>query len=143
MQLTRPHLTVLLNALYDTETTTIPVEHPSNEIGELFRIEFDDSGETTVRLTTDLRTYADARSDINSAYGEPAISEIPDQRSYLSALIAGGLLELANQGEIEDFLTTNGSRDLNAGHRPLVAGFDTNLVPWRIADVRSRYVVNH
>ena len=108
MQLTRPHLTVLLNALHDTETTSIPVEHPSDELGELFRIKFDDAGDTTVRLTTDLRAYADARSDINSTYGEPAISEIPDQRSYPSALIAGGLLELANQDEIEDFLATNG-----------------------------------
>jgi len=135
MRLTRPHLTVLLNALYDTGTTTIPVEHPSDEVGELFRIEFDDSGEPTVRLTTDLKTYADARSDINSQYGEPAISELPDRRSYLSAFIAGGLLEPANRDEIDDFLGTNGGRDLNAGHRPLVAGFDTNLVPWRIADV--------
>jgi hypothetical protein len=135
MQLARPHLTVLLNALYDTGTTTIPVEHPSDEVGELFRIEFDDSGETTVRLTTDLEAYADARSEVNSQYGEPAISELPDQRSYLSAFIAGGLLEPANRAEIDDFLTSNGGRDLNAGHRPLVAGFDTNLVPWRIADV--------
>ena len=135
MQLTRPHLTVLLNALYDTGTTTIPVGHPSDEVGELFRVELDDSGETTVRLTTDLEAYANARSDVNSAYGEPAISELPDQRSYLSAFIAGGLVEPANQEEIGNFLTINGGRDLNAGHRPLVAGFDTNLVPWRIADV--------
>lgn len=135
MQLTRPHLTILLNALYDTGTTTIPVEHPSNELGELFRIELDNAGETTVRLTTDLEAYADVRNDINNEYGEPAISELPDKRSYLSAFIAGGLLDPTNQDEIDDFLASNAGRDLNAGHRPLVAGFDTNLVPWRIADV--------
>ena len=135
MQLTRPHLTVLLNTLYDTDTTTIPVEHPSDEVGELFRIELDDAGETTIRMTKDLEAYADARSAVNSAYGEPAISELPDQRSYLSAFIAGRLLNPANRDEIDDFLTSNGGRDLNAGHRPLVAGFDTNLVPWRIADI--------
>lgn len=28
----------------------------------------------------------------------------------------------------DDFLSSNGGRDLNSGHRPLVAGFDTNLV---------------
>lgn len=135
MQLNRPHLTVLLNALYDTGTTTIPVEHPSDEVGELFRVEFGDAGEATVRMSKDLTEYADARNAVNTEYGEPAISELPDRRSYLSAFIAGGLLEPANQDEIDDFLTTNGGRDLNAGHRPLVAGFDTNLVPWRIADV--------
>lgn len=77
MQLTRPHLTVLLNALYDTDTTTIPVEHPSDEVGELFRIELDDSGETTVRMTMDLEAYADARSDVNGAYGPPRSANSP------------------------------------------------------------------
>jgi hypothetical protein len=135
MKLSRPSLTILLNALHDTSTTTIPVKHPNDEIGELFRIELGNADKTTVRLTKDLEAYAEARNDVNSEYGEPAISELPEQRSYLSTFIAGGLLEPANLDKIENVLDSNGGRDLNAGHRPLVAGFDTNLVPWRIADI--------
>lgn len=135
MKLARPSLTVLLNALYEIGTTTIPVEHPSDAIGELFRIELGDDGENTVRLTHDLDAYADVRADIDSRYGEPAISELPDPQSYLKAFVASGLLAPANKEAIDAFLESHGGRDLNAGHRPLVAGFDTNLVPWRIADV--------
>jgi hypothetical protein len=45
------------------------------------------------------------------------------------------LLSVANEDSLRGFLDSNGYRDLNAGHRPVVAGFDTNLLPWRIATV--------
>ena len=42
---------VLLNALYDQGTDSIPVKHPCDGIGELLRIELEDNGEATVRFT--------------------------------------------------------------------------------------------
>jgi len=135
MEVPRPHLTTLLNALYDSGNTPISVSHPSDEIGELLRIDLDESGQGTVRFAKDLDAYGDARSAVNSEYGEPAISELPHPQSYLRTFLAGGLLGPANEEDLQRFLDSNGHRDLNAGHRPVVAGFDTNLLPWRIANV--------
>lgn len=135
IDIARPHLTTLLNALYDAGETTVPIEHPSSELGELCRVHLEDVGRCTVEFTTDTREYANRRSTVNETYGEPAITEVPDVRSFVSAFVAGGLVDLANRDEVEAFLEQNGSPDLTAGHRPVVAGFDTNLVPWRIADV--------
>lgn len=135
MKLSRPHLTVLLNALYDTETTTIPVTHPSDAIGELFRINLGDPDDTRIDITTDTEAYADAVREVERIHGSPADDELPAPRSYTNAFLAGGLLAPANQSDIVEFLDRNGYPDLTAGHQPVVAGFDTNLLPWRIADV--------
>lgn len=135
MNIPRPHLTVLFNALYDAGETTVPVTHPSDEIGELFQIHLEEDGQCTVEFTTDSSGYADRRSTINERYGEPAITEVPDRRSYLNAFVASGIVPIVNLEDVGSFLDTHGSPDLTAGHRPVVAGFDTNLMPWRMADV--------
>ena len=135
MEVPRSQLTTLLNALYDSDNTPISVSHPSDDIGELLRIDLDEAGRGTVRLAKDLDAYGEARSAVNSEHGEPAISELPHPQSYLRAFLAGGLLSVANEDALRGFLDSNGYRDLNAGHRPVVAGFDTNLLPWRIATV--------
>ncbi|WP_049996226.1 hypothetical protein [Halococcus sediminicola] len=133
MQLARSRLTVLLNALYDSGETTIPVSHPGSDVGELFRIELGGPQSSTVRLSKDFQTYSDARSAVNSSYGAPAVNELPSPRSYLSAFLAGGLLSPGNDSEIADFLDRYGNPDLNAGADPVLAGFDTNIMPWRPA----------
>ena len=113
MEIPRPHLTTLLNALYDSDNTPISVSHPSDDLGELFRIELNDEGQATVRFAKDLAAYGDARSTVNSEHGEPAISELPRPQSYLRAFLAGGLLAPANEADLQQFIESNGHRDLN------------------------------
>ena len=135
MTLTRQHLTVLLNALYSTETTSIPVTHPSDAIGELVRIDLDAPEQTRLDVTMSAKAYAEVRRAVEREHGTSVSKELPSAQSYRNAFVAGGLLQLQNHGEIEAFLERHGEPDLSAGHKPVVAGFDTNLLPWRIADV--------
>jgi len=130
----RERLTVLFNALYDAGEATIPVEHPGEDLGELCRVQLEDAGRCTIEFTCPADDYADRRSTVASTYGEPAITEVPSGRSFVNAFVAGGVLDVANREEVDSFLDRYGSPDLTAGHRPVVAGFDTNLLPWRIAD---------
>lgn len=64
MHVERQRLTVLLNALYDHGVDSIPVEHPYEEIGELVRIELEDSGLASVRFTQGSMTYQDNRESM-------------------------------------------------------------------------------
>lgn len=79
--------------------------------------------------------YTDCLHDVDRQYGSPAGDDLPSPQSYLNAFFAGGLLSAENKADIEGFLERYGSPDLNAGHRPVFAAFDTNLLPWRIASV--------
>lgn len=135
MKLARSQLTVLLNALYETGTDSISVSHPGETVGELVRIELGDPESTSIKFSHDRESYTEARRDVEREFGSPAVDELPDPQSYVNAFLAGGLIEPANAGEIVDFLDRYGSPDLSAGHKPVVAGFDTNLLAWRIASV--------
>lgn len=133
--LDRSRLTILLNALYDSGTDRITVSHPSDAVGDLCRLELGAPADTNVRILLDERAYADARDDVKRDHGGAVAGELPEPQSYVNAFVAGGLLDPANKDELGEFLERNGHPDLSAGHRPVVAGFDTNLLPWRIADV--------
>jgi len=135
MQLRRTQLSVLFNALYDTDASPITVRHPAAEVGDLLTIELGDPTNSIVRFEKSPHEYRECRSAIDADYGPPAVTELPKPRSFTSAMLAGGLIEPANKADIDEFLEQNGHPDLSAGHRPVVAGFDTNLLPWRIADV--------
>lgn len=135
MQLARSHLTILLNALYETDTSRITVSHPSDAVGDLFEIELSDPEESIVRVIKDKQAYSEVRGGVELEHGTPAFDELPSPQSYLNAFLAGGLLEPPNQSEIDGFLDRYGDSDLSAGHKPVFAGFDTNLLPWRIADI--------
>ena len=135
MRVSRSRLTVLLNALHDIGETTIPVAHPSDEIGELLRIDLEDADASTVSLELDRHAYAKACDAVHQTYGGAVTRELPDTNSYVNALLASGLLTPSNVDDIAAFLERYGNPDLTAGHKPVVAGFDTNLLAWRIADV--------
>ena len=139
MKVGRRELTVLLNALYDTDTTEITVEHPSDEVGTLLEFTLQEADASPVRFPKTREEYATVRSTVNSRYGPPTVDELPEPGSFVNALLAGGLISPANRAGIDEFLGRYGSPDLTAGHRPVVAGFDTNLLPWRIADVLGLY----
>nr|WP_267902905.1 PIN domain-containing protein [Halomarina oriensis] len=49
----------------------------------------------------------------------------------MRALVGGGVAPLENHDEVETFVRRYGYPDLEAGHRPVFAGIDTNLLMWR------------
>jgi hypothetical protein len=135
MILGEQHLMPLLNGLYDLETTSIAVSHPSDEIGELLRIRLDESREATVSVSKGRYTYEDAREDVERRYGEAAYKDLPGPQHYVRTLIAGGLFDIANREAVDRFLTRHGHPDLEAGHTPVMAGLDTNLFGLRMPAV--------
>lgn len=81
MLLSRLHLTVLLNALYDSGATRITVLHPSDLIGDLVTIELDAPESSQVRIECSPGDYADRRGDVDREYGGPASDELPSVQS--------------------------------------------------------------
>ncbi|NHN42952.1 hypothetical protein G9C85_15130 [Halorubellus sp. JP-L1] len=131
MNLTRDHLTVLLNAYYaDDDVRSITVSHPSDEIGELLRIDLGDHDDTTVRFTTGPLSYETALEDVERAHGPDVAADLPDEGHYVRALAGAGLLPFENASDVAELVDRHGYRDLAAGHHPLFVGFDTNLLPW-------------
>jgi hypothetical protein len=135
MKLRRERLTILLNALYEDGIRRLTVSHPSNDVGELVELNLEDPFESEVIVRADRDEYIDRLQEIDRQYGSPAVDDLPNPSSYLNAFFAGDLLSADNENDIIEFLERYGSPDLNAGHRPVFAGFDTNLLPWRIASV--------
>jgi rRNA-processing protein FCF1 len=130
----RTELAVLLNALYDEGVDRISVDHPCDEIGTLLNIELGDAEESTVRIRTGRQSYAAQRDDVGLHYDESAYEDLPNAHAYCQALTAGGLIDVANQTEIEEFLERYGYPDLEAGHPPVFAGIDANIFPWRLPE---------
>lgn len=135
IKLQRTRLAVVLNALYDSGTDRVTVSHSSDAVGDLLEIDLADPSASTVRVLHDVDAYRSARDAVQRDHGRDVVDELPDPRSYATAFLAGGLLDPPNRDEIAAFLERYGRPDLGAGHRPVVAGFDTNLLAWRIADV--------
>jgi len=132
MRVQRDHLTVLLNQLYDGGEAEFTIEHPADDIGELLRVNLGTGRECFVEFPLSLEEYSAARQDVGRQYPKAVIEDLPSSDAFRDALLASGILELANQDEIEAFLDRYGDPDLMAGHPPVFAGIDTNLMPWRI-----------
>lgn len=135
VQLPRWQLTILLNAFHDAGETRVQVSHPADEIGTLLELELAEPEDSTITFEMDSEAYSNAATEIAREYGSAVSDEIPDTNAYIQTIVASGVIELANSEEIQEFLDRYGSPDLNAGHRPVFAGFDTNLLPWRIGEV--------
>lgn len=135
MHLERRRLMVLLNALYDEGVDSVPVEHPCDEIGELVRVELEETGRATVRFTQGALTYQDNRETIPAKHGEPAYEDLPDAETYARATVASGHVDLANLDAVQAFVRRYGYSDLEAGHEPVVLGIDANIFGWRLPEV--------
>jgi hypothetical protein len=135
MELTRQQLPLLLNALYEQEQRTITVEHPADEIGELLRVQLDDARESTVSVTMGAMSYQSALEEIERNYGETVRKELPNSSAYVKAIVASGLADIRNRDEVDKVVSRYGYQDLQEGHPPRYAAFDTNLLPWRMHDV--------
>lgn len=135
MILSRRHLTVLLNALYETDKRHVTVEHPCSEVGELLRFDLEDPFDSPVRFTQSLPEYNEAREAVQRQYAPEAYNDLPDDSAYVRTLVAGGVLDIGNRDEVDGFVDRYGYRDLEAGHSPIVAGIDANIMPWRMGNV--------
>ena len=135
MKLARRHLTIVLNTLYDTGETTIPVKHPCEEVGELFRIELADNRESTVRFTQGAMSYRESRETVHQQFGEEPYEDLPGHNDYVKAAVAGGLIDPENADEINAFLERHTCPDLTAGHNPVMIAYDTNLFGFRIPEI--------
>ena len=132
MRIQRDHLTVLLNRFYDRADCVFSVEHPAPEIGELLEIRLGDHNETTISFSTSIDEYAHARDDVSRTYPDAIADDLPEPGEFLKAILASGILPIENREETKQLLERYGNPDLMAGHPPVFAGFDTNLIPWRI-----------
>lgn len=135
MKLARDHVTHLLNALHAEGVTSVSVEHPCAEIGELLAVDLTDPVATTVEFTQGALTYQEAREDVRREHGEDAFADLPDKNTYVRALVGSGLVDVENHDEIRAFFRQRGYPDLDAGHQPVALGLDTNLFAWRMPDV--------
>lgn len=135
MELSRQQMPVLLNGLYELDQRSLAVTHPAEEVGELLRVELGDPAESTVSVTTGAVSYGSALDDIQRRYGKQVRDELPDRVAYVKAVVASGLTDVRNLDDIETVVTRYGYQDLEEGHPPRYAGFDTNLLPWRMHDV--------
>ena len=141
MRVKRKHLTVLLNRLHDRGDDEFIVEHPSDEIGELLRIELSEHDACTITFPTNTDDYTAARQEIGRQYPNQVFEDLPEAAQFQKAVLASGVIDPANQDEIETFLDRYGDPDLMAGHPRAFAGFDTNVMPWRIDSVDRKSVV--
>jgi hypothetical protein len=135
MELAHEDLVLLLNGLYELGEESFSVVHPADEIGELFRVDLGDATESTVSMTTGAVTYEDALDEIEREHGPTVRKELPNEAAYVKAVTASRLVDIQNRGELDEFITRYGYQDLQEGHPPRYAGFDTNLLPWRMHDV--------
>jgi len=132
MKIEKSDLTVLLNALYETGTEDVIVEHPCDDVGELVRFELGDSEKSTVRFTKQQDDYDEARESVSIEHGETAYDDLPEPPEYARAFVGADVLDLGNQKDVEGFLEEEGRANINHGHEPRFVGFDANLYPWRI-----------
>lgn len=132
MRIARENLTVLFNRFLDRNETEITVSHPGNEIGDLLTIEFGDYDDCTIHFEQTVEDYAEARNDVRRKHPEAVAKDLPTASEYVKAVLASGIIEIENQDEVQTLVERYGNPDLMAGHRPVFAGFDTNLLPWRI-----------
>lgn len=132
MRIQRDHLTVLLNRFYDRGDSAFKVEHPASEIGTLLEIELGEQGTCSINFSKSVEEYAEARNDVRRNHPEEVAEDLPEPDVYLKAVLASGILTIDNLEETKQLLERYGDPDLMAGHPPVFAGFDTNLMPWRI-----------
>ena len=132
MRVQRRHLTTLLNRLYDRGDSRFSIRHPSEEVGELVSVDLGDPDDCTIRFTKRRDAYADARDDVRRSNPERVADDLPEPDQYVKAMMASGIVPIENLEEVRGFVARYGDPDLMAGHPPVFAGFDTNLLPWRI-----------
>lgn len=101
MELERDHLMVLLNGLHDLDQTSIPVAHPSDDIGTLVDIRLGEDDTATVTFDVNLEEFRETCDGIRLEYGDTPYRDLPSTTTLVKALTASGVIEFANQSRIE------------------------------------------
>lgn len=135
MHLQRNHLLVLLNGLYDLGETSLAVTHPSPEIGELLRVRLTDDDTASVSFTTRVDEFREARDEIRLSHGDTPYRDLPSTTTLVKALTASGLVEFANQSEIDATVEQVCYPAVEAGDSPVMLGLDANVMPWGFPDL--------
>ncbi|WP_049907412.1 hypothetical protein [Haloferax elongans] len=135
MILARRHMTLLLNALYETGKRRVTVKHPCGDVGELLRARLESPFDSPVRFTQSLPEYEETLAAVQREYGADAYNDLPNHSTYVRSLVASGVLDVLNRDEVDEFVHRHGYRDLEAGHSPVVAGIDANIMPWGMGSV--------
>jgi len=128
MQLGVNQLPLVWNALWDAGEDRIAVEHPAEALAPLCEVTL---GETVTLRPQQVETYAAARTAAATEWGEDVAAELPRASSMCGAYLAAGVIAPANAAAIAETVEATGGADLTAGHRPVMVGFDTNLLAWR------------
>jgi hypothetical protein len=132
MRISRDQLSVLFNRLYDRGEYRFTIAHPSDEIGDLVTVELREQDDSTVRFELRGNAYGEAINEIRREYGGEVAEDLPDPVEYRQSVMASGIVPVPNREEIGEELDRYGDPDLMAGHPPVFAGFDTNVLPWRV-----------
>lgn len=132
MRIQHTHLAALLNRLYDRGDDRFTVTHPSAEIGDLLTIDLGAPDDCTIRFAKRRDGYIGALEEVRRNHPGFVAKDLPGPRDYIQAAMASGVVPVANFDEVKEFVERHGDPDLMAGQRPVFAGFDTNILPWRI-----------
>jgi len=128
-KITRQQLPLLFNALYSTGNETISVDHKSDLLSTLYKIELNRGNPASIRFTTDLDQYKEERDKVERQYGTQPRSEIPSARSFIGALTSS-ILEFENQDKISEQIEPFRNRRLQHSNTAALAVFDTNLIQY-------------
>jgi hypothetical protein len=128
-KITREQLPLLFNALYSTGNKTISVDHKSDLISTLYKIELDHGNPASIRFTTDIDQYKQERNDVERHHGKQPRSEIPSARSFIGALTSS-ILEFENQDKISEQIDPFRNRRIQHSNTAALAVFDTNLIQY-------------
>lgn len=128
-KITRQQLPILFNTLYSTGSETISVNHKSDLLSTLYKIELDRGNPASIRFTTNLDQYKEERDKVERQYGTQPRSEIPSARSFIGALTSS-ILEFDNQDKIAEQIEPFRNRRLQHSNTAALAVFDTNLIQY-------------
>lgn len=121
---------MLLNGLHDLEQTSIPVAHPSNDIGTLLEIRLEDDDTATVTFDVNLEEFREVCDGIRLEYGDTPYRDLPSTTTLVKALTASGVIEFANHSRIESTVESVCYPAVDAGESPVMLGLDANVFPW-------------
>lgn len=128
-KITRHQLPILFNALYSIGDRSLSVDHKSDDISTLYKIELERGEPARIRFSNGVDEYERERSQVERLHGEQAHSELPDGRSFVGAFTAS-VLEFENQDEISEQVDPYRNRRLEHGNAASLAVFDTNLIQY-------------
>ncbi len=128
-KITRKQLPLLFNALYSTGSHTLSVNHKSNIISTLYKIELDHGKPASIRFTNGSNQYKEELSEVERRHGKQALSEIPSFRSFIGAFTSR-VLKFDNQDQISEQIEPYRNRRLQHRNSAALAVFDTNLIQY-------------